>query len=472
MSITLLNTANLLRMTNSLSQISAQLAKSNYRLTTGRRVNTAADDPTGVITEARLASDIAQIDGVISNANRIGSIAETADGAISEMSTLLAGIQTSIVSAAGSGVTAEERAAYQAEIDLAVEALDRLVSTTAYNGTTLLDGDIDYDTSNVDSNDITDVHVTSANTDSGSLSVTASVTAAEQAVLTYSGAQPYANSQLRITGPTGTATVTLPGTTSKAVFRDTINTVSAQTGITATSSANGFYVYLQSDTYGDDSSISVEILVGPPDLFDGGLTSDTGLDAIVTVNGVSATVNDQAVTFTSNGTGSAAGTFTLTDTLNQNGGSTSFTISGGAGYRLDNTASGNVTFGQSSLDSSTLGSGAVGYLSSLVSGGANQLSTGNYETAGDIATLATSQVSTAAARWGSLKTYTVDSMVNSLTAAKTAMTTAKDEIVGLDYVTEMAENTRLQILMEIGTSLLGTMNSNATSILSLLTLST
>ena len=88
------NSSAFLKTVNNLSNLSAQLALSNERLTTGRRINHASDDPSGVIAVAQMESDIAEIDAAISNGERINSIIDVADGAMSQISSLLGTIQT------------------------------------------------------------------------------------------------------------------------------------------------------------------------------------------------------------------------------------------------------------------------------------------------------------------------------------------------------------------------------------------
>lgn len=460
-----LNNASFYRITHNLSQLGNLLSQSNYRLTTGKRVNTAADDPAATIAATNLSGEIAQINGAITNASRIGSIAQTADGALSEMSTLIETIQNRTVLAASSGTTDDERAAYQAEIDLAIEALDKLVQTTSYNGTVLLDGALGYTTSGVDSNDIVDVKISSVNSDSTPLAVTVSNVEAEKAQLTidYGDASPATDVTFTIAGNLGSVEYTFSAGTSRGLIANTINADAATHGVSAT--YTGTEIQLTSASTGSDQYVSINVTSGSYPTTSGE-TIDYGGDATVTVNGVNATLDGRGVTFN---TGTISGSFTMTSTFAAAAGSTSFNVTGGgADFRLDSSSNGKVHFGQASLRSTNLGNDTLGYLSSLKSGAANALSTGNYSDATDIATKALQQVSAAQARWGALKTYTVDSTVNSLTVAKTAMTEARSELIDLDYAEETANNNRLQILMSVGSQIISAMNQNASSVLSLL----
>ncbi|KPK75656.1 MAG: hypothetical protein AMJ79_10450, partial [Phycisphaerae bacterium SM23_30] len=135
---------------NNLTKIGAQLALSDQRLSTGKRINSAADDPSGVVAVANMHDEITRIDALTENGQRISSIIDTADGALAQISSLLGTIETKALAAAGATATAEERAAYQAEIDAAVDAIDTLVNTTTFNSTRLLDGGLAYTTSGID----------------------------------------------------------------------------------------------------------------------------------------------------------------------------------------------------------------------------------------------------------------------------------------------------------------------------------
>lgn len=461
------NSSNMTAMITNFTKIATQLALSNQRLSTGHRINSAADDPAGLIAATNFDNQIAQIDAATRNGERISGIIDTADGAMSQISSLLGTIQTKTLASAGSTVTSEERAAYQAEIDEAVESIDRLVNTTTFNGIRLLDGGLGYTTSGVDVAKLADVKVHSADTNSGSIDLAVSVTgAAEKGEIAYNGGNLVDEVTFTLTGENGSETFTFAAGTSQAQIETAVNAASDTTGVTADDNAGT--LSFNTAEYGSSQTVSINVTAGTFAMV-GGDTSDDGVDATVTVNGQTATADGLSVQFSSSNT---AVSFSLKESFgNVAGGSETFTITGGgSNWQLAPSSSYRIHFGMGSLGSSSLGSDALGYLSSLKSGGANALSSGNYQAAANIASKASLQVATARARAGAVKTYSVDTTLDSLAAAKTAISKSRSSIMDVDYAAETANNTRLQILTQAGASILAAMNQNASSILNLLKL--
>ncbi len=464
MSLTL-NNSGMLRALNTLTKTAAALDASNLRLTMAKRILSASDDPAGVIAAENLKSSIAQIDAASRNGERINSIIDTADGAMAQISSLLGTIETNALAAAGSSVTAEEQAAYQAEIDAAVDAIDTLVNTTTFGNLRLLDGGIGYTTSGIDTTELTDVRVNSADTGGGSVSVDVEVvSAAEKAVISYAGGVLTDTVTFSLTGSNGTEEFSFSSGTTISAIETAVNAVSDATGVVA--EADGGTLYFRSQNYGADQSVSISV-TGGTFAMTGSVTSDEGVDAAVTVNGQTASADGMKVYFSS---GSTSVRFTLQESFgNVGGGSSTFSITGGgANWQLDANPINKIHFGLSSLGSSSLGNDSLGYLNSLKSGGANALASGNYQQAANIASAASMQVATDRARVGAVQSYTVNATLDSLAEGKIAKASALSSIEDLDYASETANNNRLQLLMQVGTSVLASLNQNMTSILSLL----
>ena len=460
-----INNMAVLNVVNNLTRLGTELAISNQRLATGKRIISAGDDPAGVIAAANLKNQIAGIDAATSNGYRINSIIDTADGAMSQISSLLGTINTKALAAAGSTTTAEERAAYQAEIDAAIDAIDTLVNTTTFNGKRLLDGGLGYNTADIDSSKLADVRVNSADTSSGTVSLDVDVvSAAEKAVISYSTGNLTDDVTFTLTGNNGAEQFSFSTGATIANIESSVNAESDATGIVA--EVDGGTLYFRSDSYGSDQSVSINVTAGTFAM-DGGTTSDTGVDATVTVNGQSATSDGMQVFFSS---GSTSVRFSLEESFgNVGGGSATFSITGGGSdWQLNANPINKIHFGLNSLSSVSLGNDTIGHLRSLKSGGANALSSGNYQAAANIATAASQQVATDRARIGAVQSYTVNSTLSAFSAAKTAMTQEISNIEDLDYVQETANNNRLQLLMQVGTSILASLNQNTANILSLI----
>ena len=461
-----INNSLSLTILNNLNKLSSELAISNLRLATTKRVNQASDDPSGIIAISNYRSQIAQIDAATSNGQRITSLIATADGAMSEIGTLLDEIETKVIAASDAGATADEKAAYQLEIDQAIDAINTIVNTTSFNGTRLLDGTIGYTTAGVDAAKLKDVRINAANTSSGSISLTVAVTAiAQKATMTYAAGSLGSNTDYTLTGTKGSFSFSFTTATSIPTMVTAINAQTENTGITAVNS--GGNMILTSENYGESETISINVTLGSLPMV-GSITSDSGVDPTVTVNGSAASENGFAIQYADS---SNSMRFTLDESFATAIGSTSFTVSGdGANFQLNTNYSTKINIGLDSLHAATLGNDTLGRLTTLKSGGTNDVDSGNFNQALAIAKVANGQVSYDRARFGAVQKYAVDATLNAFAATKIALSTALSDVEDVDLIAEAANNTRLQTLMTVNISILAAINSNTSMILSLLKL--
>lgn len=461
---TLFNSSGFYSLVHSLSSLNTQLAMSNLRLSTGQRINSGADDPAGIIAVANFDDEIAQLEAATRNGERINSIIDTADGAMSQIQSLLGTIQSKALSASGSTVTAEEKAAYQAEIDAAIDSIDRLVNTTTFNDTRLLDGGLSYTTSGVDNAKLADVRVHAADSSAGSIELAVSVVgAAEKAEIAYDDGVLVDEVTFTLTGENGCEEFTFAAGTTVDTIAAAVNAASDTTGVEAEVDTD---LYFRSVEYGEDKSVSIEVTSGTFAMV-GGVTSDDGVDATVTVNGQTALADGLNVSFSAS---NVSVSFTLKESFGAvGGGSETFTVTGGGtNWALAPASSFEINYGMNSLASSRLGTDELGYLSSLKSGGANDISSGHCQQAANIASKASLQVSTERARLGAIKAYSVETTLSSMAVTKTALLSARSSIMDIDYAEESAINNRLQVLTQATTSLLAAFNQNTATMLSLL----
>jgi flagellin len=117
------------------------VSKSLERLSTGLRINRGADDPAGLIASERLRSEKVALQTAISNNVRAVNLLGTAEGSLNEINALLLDIQALVAQAANSGgITTEEVAANQIQVDEAINSITRISDTAQFNGKLLLDG--------------------------------------------------------------------------------------------------------------------------------------------------------------------------------------------------------------------------------------------------------------------------------------------------------------------------------------------
>ncbi|MDQ1245137.1 MAG: Flagellin, partial [Campylobacterota bacterium] len=116
------------------------LDRSLKSLSSGLRINTAADDASGLAIANQLKAQSAGLGQAISNANDGIGVAQTADGALEEYGNIINTIRTKAIQASSDGQNADSRAAIQRDIDKLLEAADAIANTTQFNGQKLLDG--------------------------------------------------------------------------------------------------------------------------------------------------------------------------------------------------------------------------------------------------------------------------------------------------------------------------------------------
>src|SRR5579862_6219711 len=134
---------NLAAMTalQNLSNTGNQLNQSITRLSSGLRINSAADDPAGLISANSFKAQIGGVNQAITNSNDAMNYVKTAEGALSEVSSLLQNARSLAVAAGNSGtLTSAQIQADQAQLNSIVSSITRISQTTQYGTKNLLDG--------------------------------------------------------------------------------------------------------------------------------------------------------------------------------------------------------------------------------------------------------------------------------------------------------------------------------------------
>lgn len=116
------------------------LSASLEKLSSGLRINKAADDASGMAIADSLKSQALGLGQAVRNANDGISMVQTADGALDESINIVNTIKTKAIQSAQDGQTIDSRKAIQADINKLLEELDAIAKTTAFNGQKLLSG--------------------------------------------------------------------------------------------------------------------------------------------------------------------------------------------------------------------------------------------------------------------------------------------------------------------------------------------
>jgi flagellin len=467
---------------NALNKNNASEQTSLERLSTGYRINSGADDPSGLIASEGLQAEEKATSTAIGNAQQANNIIATAEGSLSEVSNLLISLQGLVGNSANTaGLSTDEQNANQLQVDSILSTVNRISNSSSFQGVKLLDGTFGYSTSGLSTNSaFTSVSINSAKVTGGTLAVTVQVvTSAQTGELDFAGSSSGLSqaTTVTITGNQGTAQVPLGSAVKSSSIVASINLYTDSTGVKATLSSDNKSIRLNTTGYG--SSQFVTVTSSNPSAFTttnragNDVNSTTGTNATLTVNGTTATsdgLNIKAVfgdlldvDFTLNQSANHAG---LTKTFGVTGGGATFSL--GAQVNSANTASIGIGSINTGSIGTTVSNGTIYSLADLGSGKAAAVNTGNTTLAQDIVNNAIEDVSNLRGRLGAFQSNTLSSTINSLNVALENVSSSESAITDTDFATETANLTRSQILVQSATSVLKTANSAPQAVLSLL----
>jgi flagellin len=495
-----------------LGQNNLGLSSALERLSTGLKINRGKDDPAGLIASENLRSEQKALNQAIANADRADQVANIAEGGLQEVSSLLTELQGLITATASrAGLSAEEKAANQLQIDSILQTIDRVSSSTNFQGIKLLNGNFDFSVSNV-ATGVSDYRVNGAKFSGSSLDVQVLVTASAQQAglfLSAGGSSLDINTgssfTIEIAGARGSRELSFSSGTTLTNVAAAINTFTNVTGVQAVVSGTGILV--KSQDFGSSEFVKVKVVNAA------GINSTSNGDAGTPVRGV---YNRQAAAFNSNNT-TINSTFTnatnpITDsgqnlgatinglqatavgkvarvnsdfldvevtlatstsqTLGAVGSTRTFSITGGgADFQLASKVdiAGKVSLGIQDVSTRKLGNSTLGVLSSLGSGQTNNVVSNNdLSNAQQIVAEAIKQTSALRGRLGAFQKNTVGATIRSLGVAVENTAAAQSVVRDSDFAAETAQLTRSQILVSASTNILALANQQPQTALQLL----
>ncbi|MGV6486161.1 flagellin, partial [Stenotrophomonas indicatrix] len=273
-----------------LSTSGSSLATTIQRLSSGSRINSAKDDAAGLAISERFGTQIRGTDVAIRNANDGISLAQVAEGSLSEIGNNLQRVRELSVQAANATNSASDRKALQAEVTQLVSEIDRVAKQSEFNGTKLLDGSFSSQLFQVGANagqaiaidkvvDAKADALGNATFDANKVTIAAGTVAAADAgkEITYSGlsigggslASPVKIADVKVTS-TGDATKDRAALVSAAV-----------TAINAKIGETGVYAEIDGTTAGQINLTSVKESVDKDGKFSG-MTATAGTSAGIT----------------------------------------------------------------------------------------------------------------------------------------------------------------------------------------------
>jgi len=501
-----------------LGQNNQALSKSLERLSTGLRINRGADDPAGLIASENLRAEKTAIGAAISNAERAEQVVNIAEGGLQEVSGLLTELEGLITSTANTaGLSDEERAANQLQIDSILQTIDRVAGATSFQGQRLLNGNLGLATSGV-SAAVEDFRVDGAKINFGDTrDVNVLVTQSAQNAgffLSFGGGGDgvtFGDSGgqfvVEVGGSLGSRELTFSSGATLQQVADAINTFSDITGVSAAVSTTGRSgIRLDSVELGEDEFVSVTVVDDAGGNLEGGgiftlsatdttavsspataLTTfgaadngvtDFGQDVQATINGVEAVTDGTTAAINTDflsielDLSETAGAGANAQTL---GGFKALTITGGgADFQLAGNVdiAGKVNLGVDNVATTRIGgvddSGTTMTLADLAAGKSLNVEDGDLTMGQKVVEQAIKEVNSLRGRLGAFQKNTVGATIRSLGVSLENTTAAESAIRDADFAKQTAALTRSQILVSSATNVLGIANNSPQNVLQLL----
>lgn len=454
------------------------LNTSIQRLSSGLRINSAKDDAAGMAISDRMTSQIRGSEQAARNANDGISLAQTAEGSLSEVGNNLQRIRELTIQSANATNSASDRVALQAEVTQLVSEIDRVAQNTSFNGVKLLDGSFTSQTFQVGAN----------GTSADQINVASIANARSSALGTYNGLNLTSQSvsvagtmSITTTDTAGaTQAYNLTASTDAKVTASAINAAGVP-GLTATVNANST-VPTGAGTAGTTAA-AADVLTLNGMTYNAAITGTLATDTTAFVSWVSANSSALGVTAIDTGAG--------------------VKLTAADGRNITATVAGTNTLASVGLTGMTSGTAVTGTfdltyvapsgVSSLTFAGA---STSTMETGGtagvhtvantgsalsdlditDLSSLATNLASIdaslttingARADLGAIQNR-FSSVISTLQTTTENLSAARSRIMDADFASETASLTRGQILQQAGTAMLAQANSLPNNVLSLL----
>jgi flagellin len=140
MSMTIGTNISSLNAQRHLATSKADMENAMERLASGNRINSSRDDAAGLSISGRMSAQVSGLNQAVRNANDGIALAQSAEGALDETTSILQRMRDLSVQASSSTLTKSDRTSIQAEVTALTSELDRIASATSFNNISLLDG--------------------------------------------------------------------------------------------------------------------------------------------------------------------------------------------------------------------------------------------------------------------------------------------------------------------------------------------
>ncbi|HYG60009.1 MAG TPA: flagellin [Symbiobacteriaceae bacterium] len=461
------------------------MQKSLEKLSSGYRINRAADDAAGLAVSEKMRAQIRGTNQSIKNSQDGISLLQTAEGALTEVHSMLQRMRELSVQSSTSTLQNEDRALLQEEFSQLQDEISRIGNSTKFNGQKLLDGSSGVSASQTVGTAGTVSQITgTGETKAGDYAFTAGVKAEAAALymgnvgVNGGGATDgdYWNSlddtfkldqNITVNGNTYSVTTS----TKLSEFLDMVNADTASTGVTAELDADVTAIKFTTVAVGSDKTVEVTTNAASADEY--GImrfTTDAATTKAALDNSTDMTLDDAGT----NATMTATGGYLYSSTGNR------ITITSGDGqglsFNLDKAGAATITVqsnGTLDIQTGAEADQTLGISISDMRSEALGIDTLSVSTQSDASSALSSldsainTVSTQRAKLGALQNrleYTISSQ--STTAEN--LSAAESRIRDVDMAAEMAQFTKYQILSQASTAMLSQANQSTQGVLSLL----
>ncbi|AKH20271.1 flagellin [Sedimenticola thiotaurini] len=444
------NIASLTAQRN-LNKSQSSLATAMERLSSGLRINSAKDDAAGLAISDRMTSQIRGLDQAVRNANDGISFAQTAEGALSTAGDAMQRIRELAVQAANDTNSASDRKAINNEVQQLIQEVNRIATSTQFNGQNILDGSLSTLVFQVGANAGQTISVSGVDARGSQLGAAqlegASMTAAD--IATAVGAN-----NLTVEGEA----VDLTGATTQQDVIDAINAVSSDSGVTARAATS-----TSADLgYTANAAATTIVINGVSVDFGANEAIADAVDAINAVSnqtGVTAAVNGTDITF-SNSDGQP---ITIVDDASNNVLGGDATVYSG----IDLVADVGEAINYAGAAGGNLALGTSGAAVDTVLNDLDVLTRSNASDALSTIDFALQNVASLRAELGAVQVR-FESTITNLSVTSENLSAARSRIQDADFAAETAEMTRSQILQQAGVAMVSQANALPQSVLSLL----
>lgn len=469
MALGLVHNSGSINAQNNLTRSQTSLNRSIERLSSGLKVNRGADGPAALVISEKQRAQIAGLKTAIDNTNKAVSVVQTAEGALSEINSLLVKVRGLALDSANTGVNdSDALAANQAEISNALDTINRIANNTQFGTKKLLDGSAGKTGVTSDA-DVTFLKAGSATT-AGTYAVNIT-TKAERAVANAAADQTAAlaaDETLTVNG----VSISLSAGLDQAGVVSRINEYSGQTGVTAR--IDGTTTQLYTQDYGAGAAISVTSNVASGATSSGfGTTAitDTGVDIAGTIGGTAATGSGAVLTSTAGsaeGIAVRAGVDPADATATVTGAQGNVTITDNSlTFQIGPNQNQTVNVAIDKVNPTALGVGVANNQFGAL-GSIDVTSASKAQDSLSVIDQAISEITNLRGTLGAFQANTLESTANNLRATLENTVSAESVIRDTDFAQEISNFTNSQVLVQAGASVLQSANQSSQLVLSLL----